>query len=389
MTSFSRELSMRPVDALKTYSTTRRVRRLPQKLPNLSDYEAERGGTIVDVLGSLPPSMHQLSNALHASGHMTHLHARRLEQPNLACQGLSLPSMHNAVAKTGSSNIVEVPAVHEDTKLLEMMAAQTSAHAVNLKLNPASEFSLSQRVKDTKPSPRFIQIPKYRYSVRYRGGTPRSYSEDSVTVNEEIRLIMHGQTPASRGRHVDSKGWLSPSPSHLVSESPDYMLVDAKFAEGHLILTDREGMVTQRLRESESEANFDRRSIPPLDGRRLSRVSMSGEEQVPPVPKGEGQEGGVSLTVPTGIRAPPPSATMETVQEGIRAPPPSATMEGIRATPPSATMETVQEGIRAPPPSATMETVQEGLRAPPPSATVPEGIRAPPPSAAVDKARTT
>lgn len=207
------------------------------------------------------------ANPLHASGHkISSLHTGSIER--LPWQNDSSPGQSHCGETIPGNGNIRIPLLDAITDNSDgVKPGCIFARRLTLELDPESEFPQ----KDTKTGPRFTQVPKFRFSSSGNHPSPRSFSEDSSLPGDVIRLIAQGQAKSTGHSKQESRsmslGGHSPGPliQNLVSESPDYMLVSAKFAEGHLILTDREGLV-QKITESESEANFDPRSLTLGDG---------------------------------------------------------------------------------------------------------------------------
>ena len=103
-------------------------------------------------------------------------------------------------------------------------------------------------------SSRFLAVPKSHYSPSCNQS--QSFSEDAPSTADSTQLFARGQSSKLSDSHT--AGILKHSVlQHLSSPSPDYMLVAANFTdEGQLILTDREGVVTQHF-ATEGEEDSD------------------------------------------------------------------------------------------------------------------------------------
>lgn len=107
----------------------------------------------------------------------------------------------------------------------------------------------------------------------------------------------------------------------LMCPSPDYMMVAAKFTEGQLILTDREGLVTQHLStevESDTESSesskvkdeSEKAAGPPSNVEPMRAEAVSSVEPVSSRLEEEEEKRKLS-NVLAGSRAPPTSAMEE------------------------------------------------------------------------------
>lgn len=312
LTSFSRGLSIHPLDILKDYASHQKAKLSgqPYMVDRKNDGWKEMGDDIsghiadmVDPIMQPPLRKHQLDPLnLHATGHMTYFHTRssrqRKRRQNSRNERLQA---HSRKVARGTSNII-IP-------LQTMSLATQPPRTVTLKLDPNSEHSIpSHRNKDVKMTSRFISVPKSRYSPSCN--RPQSYSEDALSTGDDTQLFARGKSSKLSDSH--SAGSLKhPVLQHLTSPSPDYMLVAANFTEGQLILTDKEGMVTQHLttETEESDTNIDSS----MGGE--EETGQTGGKQENPSKSAEtctyGQEEGAS-PLNVGIRAPPPSAVDET-----------------------------------------------------------------------------
>lgn len=325
-TSFSRGLSKHPVHVLK--SQQKELLGF-QYLMNQKN-EIEHQGFDGDVSSTL--IKHQLDSLpLHASGHMSCFHARQASHPKQHCPAPSL-NLQMHPSKTSTHEIrISVP--HETS-----LGIRPSPRTVTLTFDPESHHFSPHRTIEPKPSRRLTRVLKSQ-----RFSSPRFFCEESASC-DKIQLVAHGAMQPS-GSKTDNSQFtaLNHPPSlsllRLTSQSPDYMSVSAKFSGGHLILTDREGLVTQHLHtETESETNLNPRS--PSRGAEVEGDSSGSgksadtstlnsredlKDVVPDLNEREGlltsKEESVSVQadlkveVPAGSRAPPPSATVEVIRK--------------------------------------------------------------------------
>lgn len=280
------------------------------------------------------------ADKLQATGHTSHLHTRLgAPQPKpRSCQDYH-SDLQLRRATFAKNRGIRIP-LSEDSDLGSGgggggVVTSTGAPRVNLELEKEYDYQPSPRAREPKPPSIRIgkpPLPTPPCHSTMVAGTALSLSDSH---GDSIRLPRVKTTPFNRSAF-----------QRLVSESPDYMVVGAKFTEGHLILTDEEGVVLQRLTESESEANFDSRTLSSKAALfRPSTLTTSTEHVTPP--KGSGslasKQGVVSCSgvelgargggfsdeeeeedefemdgmtmkqfpVPPGIRAPPTSAAAE------------------------------------------------------------------------------
>lgn len=257
MTSFSRGLSINPVDVLKSNQRPKPPGQ-PYLVDRKNDGWREFGDDIsgrdlahtdiVDPLSS-PTLRKRLLNpcSLHATGHETHLYTRRDGQQKQGAKyypvGEKLQEPSQKVARGASEIVIPV---------------QTSVvkhpRTVTLKLDPDLDHIQSHRNKAVKSSPRFVAIPKSRYSPKWN--CPESSSDDALQIGSNTQLFARGQSSKLSDSH--SAGLKHSALQRLASPSPDYMLVAAKFTDDHLILTNEDGLVTQHLTtDVESDSNVE------------------------------------------------------------------------------------------------------------------------------------
>lgn len=252
LTSFSRGLSIHPLDALKDYASHQRAKLSVQ--PYLADHKSSGWREMGDDVSGLavdpikPPPLRKLESLnLQAAGRMTYLHARssrqeRQKRQKSCSEHSQVPSRRVA---RGARDIV-IP--------LQTENLTKSPCTVTLRLDPSLEHhSMSHRSREAKIASRFLSVPKSHYTPSCN--RPLSFSEDIPSTGDSTQLLARGQS--SRLSNSHSAGITKHSIlQHLSSPSPDYMLVAANFAEGQLILTDKEGVVTQHLTtEVEEEPN--------------------------------------------------------------------------------------------------------------------------------------
>ena len=245
------------------------------------------------------------------TGQTSCLHTRSSLQPKATCSYQQpLPP---GGAKRDNLSGIRIPVAYHS-------ALRPSARRVTLELNsdPKLYASASQRSRDVKPSPRFVQVPKSRYSAAGQRAPPPSSSSFRPDMGGDVPLVAHGclewRSPAPNGNKTASVLPVGFGFQHLVSESPDFMLVDAKFAKGHLILTNQEGVVIRQLAESESEANLDFHSLSLEHGR---PISMSAGDLSPLLDLEDREAGHLSGDKEEGLFSKRGSVGGVKAQEGV------------------------------------------------------------------------
>lgn len=324
MTSFSRGLSIQPVDVLKVHSSNQRAKISDQLYNRKSDGWREMGGDIsgqvglhtTDTEGSWPALRnHQLTPpTLHATGGVSYLHSRN----EVRGGGRSYPTPHSEYAQQASSHKNDIKIPVQTTNI-----TTKPPRTITLSLDPASQHSFpSQRNNDIKVAPRFVSVPKARYLPKC-SHPQSSYTEDDLTSSSYTPLLAQGQQSRLSSSH--SAALKHPALQRLMCPSPDYMMVAAKFAEGQLILTDKEGLVTQHLTtEVESDTNIEpsespkkecepeKAAGPPPSVQQLQGSGSKPEMSAKP-DRSSRQEEEELPKVPAGSRAPPTSA-----MEGVK-----------------------------------------------------------------------
>ena len=302
---------------------------------------------------------------LHASGHTSCFHTRSSNQASHPKQhpplNLQVPSSTSAAAESTHEIRISVP---RETSL----DTRPSPRTVTLTFDQESHHFSPRRNIEPKPSRRLTRVSKSQ-----QFSSPRFFCEESVSC-DEIQLVAHKAVQPSVFKTDNSSQFteLNCPPSlsflRLTSQSPDYMSVGAKFSEGHLILTDREGLVTQHLHtEIESETNLNTQTIPE-------------DENAPSGPVVEGDSSGSGLGADLASSPPPPghgrpgdeasaSAEYSTVdsREDLKEAVPDLNegdVDGVLTSREDLTVqvnqkEPVPTGSRAPPPSAAMEAIRK------------------------------
>ena len=142
---------------------------------------------------------------------------------------------------TTAATVASVTATTTTTTTTTTGNNSVAPYTITLQLSPLYGQQRAKEVAKMVVAAKFVQPPKSRYTVK-SSLSSRCYSEDipSAASADEIELagqLEGGSKPAS-SRSLASKQHAF---RRLVSQSPDYMQVGAKFSEDQLILTDRQG----------------------------------------------------------------------------------------------------------------------------------------------------
>lgn len=306
ITSFSRELSKRPLEVLRKRNSDHK-QLLPITEAGQDSLIVREDGVIIEkTVRTLKPSP-------------VHLAAIQPHTPNRCRHTLQLESLQrqadlsseNGISRLAEKSFLEVGSRVNGDSMSRVISGQdtsvqritTKALTLELDVRPNGSLEIQDRSQSRALTPKQLKTKSFILTPSYN--SPRPFSEETNTTsvvtpaigsNHSLQDNSNTNIPTVPVKHTDSQDNIE---SRVMSSvSPDFMLVGAHFAGDHLVLVDRGEPIVHQLTDTDSIVN-------------ITHTQSDGGYQL------EDTESSNVLGKPlSGVRAPPSTAT-EVTREGV------------------------------------------------------------------------